>query len=443
MRMRKLGLGQSVTFFASPEIQRRIRQIRDMASQDSLKVLDVLVWSITETWLDLRKSVPLWATQGIRHQKQEVIWQRSIAGGNKKLKNMDTTELDRYLEDEAQTLRQRYAPKRGASQNEHFELKELNDPDLHPRRDQLCLIREKCRERNMISLESAALQEEQERELSPELERETQVQRPHPKEPASHKVEACVRTFVTDGYFTTGEKDRGFLPAFTAFQDSAAAKLFNPRQFPCEIYVTADFTRTVVVTKNHVSDLYQRPVHWVVISRKCVNRSGQKAMVIMSPWEVNVLYDKLKMSKHVTLHQYIARKNLAFPSLDDLTLFTLPRLPEDWTHPAALVIQLNLFAGQLWLNSYDQYIELCRFLGLSYKVSGDEKMIGADGFEGRTRRNPDCVFTESPVTFLKIVLGIRTDAQGMKRTDLGRITRGEILREEDFEGRDDGWLVAR
>ncbi len=45
-----------------------------MEDSRQLTVTDVLVYAIVETWDDAHRSLPLWATQGLRHQHQEVVW---------------------------------------------------------------------------------------------------------------------------------------------------------------------------------------------------------------------------------------------------------------------------------------------------------------------------------------------------------------------------------
>jgi hypothetical protein len=49
MRMRKLGSGQSVTFYISPEMQKRIRNLGKIEDPRPLTVTDVLVCAIAET----------------------------------------------------------------------------------------------------------------------------------------------------------------------------------------------------------------------------------------------------------------------------------------------------------------------------------------------------------------------------------------------------------
>lgn len=110
-------------------------------------------------------------------------------------------------------------------------------------------------------------------------------------------------------------------------------------------------------------------------------------------------------------------------------MYTIPTLPVGWAAPRRLILQLNPFAGQLYLRSYSEYTELREFLGLAYEANtSNETDIGIDGFVGMSNTNRDCVFTESPVPFLKaLVTQIRRGCQDIGRTDIGCILAGELL----------------
>ena len=71
----------------------------------------------------------------------------------------------------------------------------------------------------------------------------------------------------------------------------------------------------------------------------------------------------------VTLHLYAPRQNREFKCLDRLDLFTEGKSFDRIHLPAILVLQLNLFAGQLYLSSFKEYTEVCEFLGLSVESS--------------------------------------------------------------------------
>src|SRR5437588_10731210 len=72
MRMRQLGKGHSVMFFAPGEVDRRIRSLcpNGRAPGDDIHVIDVLRWAMDETCEDVRHHLPFWAQQGLDHHKR-------------------------------------------------------------------------------------------------------------------------------------------------------------------------------------------------------------------------------------------------------------------------------------------------------------------------------------------------------------------------------------
>ncbi|CAG8236832.1 unnamed protein product [Penicillium salamii] len=77
--------------------------------------------------------------------------------------------------------------------------------------------------------------------------------------------------------------------------------------------------------------------------------------MIISPYEANVLMLVIEKSQAVTLHLYAPRQNWEFAPLDRLSLYNTPRIQEISLIPTVLRRQLNLFVGQLYLESYGDY----------------------------------------------------------------------------------------
>ena len=132
-------------------------------------------------------------------------------------------------------------------------------------------------------------------------------------------------------------------------------------------------------------------------------------MVLVSQWEACKLKrviermaasGKEKAVAPVTLHAYLPRPSLTFEYMEDLKTYSVPAVPANWEAPQDLVMQLNLFAGQLYLRSYDEYKRVCRYIGLAYVANEDQEMaVPPDGFVGR-RKYSECEFKASPVAFL-------------------------------------------
>ncbi|OJJ43588.1 hypothetical protein ASPZODRAFT_28243 [Penicilliopsis zonata CBS 506.65] len=383
MRMRGLGHGQTVVFCVPEEIQAKITP-----EPRSITVSDVLCWVISETATDMRRSIPLWAAQGRRFQRQEALWEADV----------DSVHAQLFLEDESQSLSERYQPKQQ-------EVIDTAPADA---------ITARCREFDNLDL-AAHFHEEQERELSPEIEQERHVQRPPPVDPAKHAIHPDVHRFISTGMKATSS---AFIPAFEALENTSIAGTFDLSQFPRNLWVTDDFARTVLA--RGASDLYQRGVQWIITS--------QFSMVIVSPYEADQLIDSIKKSTHVTLHIYGPRQNQRFRSLDSLDWYSVP---SGRTVPRESIVQLNLFAGQLYLGTFEEYVEVCNFLNLAWESTRDDQRIAADGFildQTQSRR-----FKTSPVQFLRGLLQSIRAHGGMDRTHLGRMLDGVLLSRGDFE----------
>ncbi|XXH01952.1 hypothetical protein Hte_008315 [Hypoxylon texense] len=159
MRMRMLGEGQSVVFCVPEEIQAKIRALKSETRRLSgldVSMLDILSWTIGETWRDMHRNMALWAAQGRRSELHKKIWEEARAHGEVEPGQIQEINFGedlarRYLEEEAQTLEFRYRPRINQSLKRSGQLIGT-DP-----------IALRCSEFNDLSLDgSAALQEEEE-----------------------------------------------------------------------------------------------------------------------------------------------------------------------------------------------------------------------------------------------------------------------------------------
>jgi len=147
MRMRQLGKGQSIVFCVPEEIKSSILARSSKFEGANIDVSDLLEWAISETCIDTRRSMPLWATQGQRFEKQSAIWAQSCG-----LENMSKDIAEGFLEDEAQSLDFRYRPRSSTSNITSF-LKAGENKNLDR-------IIEHCQEFKNLEFVSSTLQEE-------------------------------------------------------------------------------------------------------------------------------------------------------------------------------------------------------------------------------------------------------------------------------------------
>ncbi|EKD21257.1 hypothetical protein MBM_00370 [Drepanopeziza brunnea f. sp. 'multigermtubi' MB_m1] len=428
MRLRKLGKGQSVCFAPSLEIRLKILHCNGKSVGDDIDVADVLAWCITNTWQSTKRSVPLWATQGIRHYRR-----RAACDTESGLPSIPRS----ILEPEAQSLEQRYGI--GIKQSKEREVVFGNSgrSQFASFTKMIDEIREKCRDFGLTSFQDSSLHEEQERELQPENEREQEIERPSPLPARPHHTHPDVVRFVTNGEINRFSP--AFKPAFMTLMNTSAGAALEVPAWPQDLLVSTDFGETVVLKNGDQMDQYLRPVHWLLTLKRS---KSFITVLIISPQEANALLPIIREKNLVTLHVYTPRLSLANNTLEDLAFCAIPPLPADWVAPP-IGIQIGLFAGQLYLKNKEEYLALCWFLGLCYRTPDDLVRVAVDGFvHHEDRVNLDtkmaryCRFQRSPVPFLRLLFAMRRKGQGFVDSHLGRILNGELLRDEHFVGPD-------
>ncbi|CCO35811.1 hypothetical protein BN14_09931 [Rhizoctonia solani AG-1 IB] len=176
MRMRKLGHGQSVMFAAPPEIHAQILNASPnlVENNGTIDALDVLRWAMLQTCKDLQHHVSHWAQQGIEYARRH-------EADEQYKKNHDIAALrKRWTTPEARPLEEMYGVLSPEERSHKTTLthRAFNIPEL---RKGLELM-------GIQTLEDPSMDEEQEREVTHEVEREEQVERPPKRKPAIHSI---------------------------------------------------------------------------------------------------------------------------------------------------------------------------------------------------------------------------------------------------------------
>ncbi|KAG2744148.1 hypothetical protein P692DRAFT_20809618 [Suillus brevipes Sb2] len=414
MRMRKLGHGHTVMFFAPPEVDRSIREVnRRESNEGNIKVSDILVWAMTETCSDIQHRASQWLQHGEDYKSRHSAWSSFLSD------NITPTELARsWLQPEAKHLEKLYAPALTGS--------------IAPQTSQDDELLEICSSLGLSVSPDNRLDEEQEREVVHEIEREREVERPPQMPAAAHRIDEDVRYFIRTGYIPEGSH------AFTAVFDTlttTSAAFSGCQPWSRDVLASRDFT-TTVVTKGK-TDRYIRPVNWVLSSNTV---SDAPVLVIVSPFEVNVLLSEIRASKQVHLHAYTPRVTKMMKSCDDLRLYITPSLPRWIPHAHdTLIRQLNVFAGQLYFPHQRAYVNLCRFLGIHTVDLEDQGHfeIQSDGFIRPEHRPPvaKCSnnFQQSPIPMLKVLFCMRRKGMGYLPTHVGKLLVARRLTVEDFK----------
>ncbi|KAF5344594.1 hypothetical protein D9758_013920 [Tetrapyrgos nigripes] len=434
MRMRQLGKGQSVMFLASYEVDQKIRRIADLDDNASVTSFHVLTWTYTETVADVERYIPHWLGQGVDYMKRKAAWDHFSVSGR-------VGDLSVWKQPEARTLQQMYGTNRKENQ-------EIVD-DLQ--QDEFLELRERCRllgwdiSQNTMSI---SVDEEQEREVSVEIEKEQHVEKPSPREPADHQVsiESFIQTGIIPKRYVLSPgmqvPPRDATSVFPLFSVLPIPGLRLREQWCKGLVCTIDFARTVKDLPSIGEDM--RPVTWIISGGYFANRTP--ILVVISPFEANELRSAIeKNTVGLHLHVYAPKLTQNQLSFEDLRFLAAPPLPLTWTPPNPLMmLQLNLFAGQLYLKDWETYKLLCLFLGLHLPDEQSESMedraiqyYESDGFVKPDHRSEKmrllCPFKASPLSDLKTLYGFRRKGSGYAFTHMGRILAGRSLERKDFD----------
>ncbi|KAB5592328.1 kinase-(PK-like) protein [Ceratobasidium theobromae] len=420
MRMRQLGHGQSVMFAAPPEIDNQIRNAspRALGVEDKVDTLDVLRWAMLETCKDLQHHVSHWAQQGVEHH-------RRAEAQLKYEKNRSISTLKQaWTTPESRSLEKMYGvpPPHLGVEHSSFTQQAFAIPSLRERLELLGIQR----------LDDPSMDEEQEREVSHEIEREQQVERPLKRQPAIHAIHSDVHHFIQTG--TMQAQHSGIVSLFLPLGSSST------RSWSQELFASIDFLRTIAGTSGHYLSDFIRPVNWVV-------RGKGNVLLVLGPQEVNGLLPLIRQSSLVRLHVYAPRVTRSMRSFSDLQFYSVPARanPSKIFQLARTQIQFDLFAGQLYLADYEEYLLLCAILGLHALPCNQNEQIDSqvesDGFIKPENRfhiaeyypeYAQCKFTSSPIPILRDLIGRRRKGMKYIGTHIGGILHGQALTQNDF-----------
>jgi hypothetical protein len=407
MRMRQLGKGHSVMFFAPREVDHGIRSLipSEMATDNRISVLDVVRWAIHETCEDICHHVPYWAHQGLDHYKRLVAYKEYRTSGDLRVLRKA------WLQAESQTLEEMYWTASGSKTIS--EIKGV--PSLGERIERL----------GVTKLVNVRMAEEQEREVHREIEVTipTCIKRPPKVQPAHHIIHADILEFIE-----TGELPESSMHIFPLLAPLNMAKsLESTNEWSPSPLATADFITTVIDSNGEELTEYLRPVNWILSSG-----SGKKGtIVVISPYEANELLPVIRKSNKVRLHIYAPRVTTSMRSFSDLTFYSIPdSKTEGWSAPAHVRIEINLFAGQLYFDSVEEYWSVCSLLAL-WMAHPQAKYSEVDGFVPRAyRTGRDSPFARSRMPILKKLMELRRKGMSYHLTHLGQVLNGRPLSEE-------------
>ena len=193
------------------------------------------------------------------------------------------------------------------------------------------------------SSQNVSMHEEHEREVTQEVEEETQIERPPKATPLRPSVDPRLPEFIAKG-------DLHCLmdmpTAYDAIIPTTSKQIVAGFRVWMHLRVTKDFARAVEQPRAGYCGNYLRPASWILTLKEAPECT---LLLLISPYEANELLTKIMHhSSRVRLHAYEPRvaKSMSFV---DVGPEPPPPSVEEWQNLGiSLRRELNYFAGQLY-----------------------------------------------------------------------------------------------
>lgn len=405
MRLRKLAQGQTLMFLAPPEVHQSITELAGKP-EDQLDGYDVIAWSLEQSCQSIERSQPLRILQGLNYSQRQVTMDR-FSNACPDLDNLakemtvSSEPVNAFREKEEQGLHELYAPA-SLKGNASPGVIESSQDSIDPTVQTLLAM---WRALDSAESEGTSMNAEHEREVAHEVEEETQIQRPPRMKALPRAVDPDLHDFITTGRLENFMK---FSIVYDGVVKMTSAKLDGKSDPWPHLRVTKDFVRTVEPPQSGYYDSYLRPVNFVLTCKREVKPSF---LLIISQYEANEFLREIQgPTSGVRLQVYEPRVMKSMTAVD-VGPEPVSQSVEDWQSlSSGIRRELNLFAGQLYFNSYKDYKKLSTDLG--------------------ARLNPSIEQTQS---FVKAWIAIRRKGQDFLQSHIGQMASGRAIQEEAFE----------
>ncbi|KAG0619346.1 hypothetical protein M758_4G132600 [Ceratodon purpureus] len=412
MRMRMLGEGHSVSFWASQEVHTSITQ-QSSSSNYKLSTIDVLHWVIRNTVEAIKDGFRHWGSQGIAHARKKVVNQlyESNQGVDSLLElgllstDPEVTELVMsYGGERKETMLPMIMTSRLNSTAKDMETQIGHDAGTLVLR-QGSPVTEKIRMyAGGVKCFYQVLDEEQERELEHELEEEAEKQRPGAATPRKPILSHDVRELASSGFFYP-DPNGSFLPLMDVFRGTSLWELAESRGWSDKLFVTREFAMVLAPESVSTGVAFLRPVAWCAVATDSGIKRHCPIKAILHMFAPRIHREQNLMLGDRSLSLPVGGSNQAQPI------------------PDSLIAQLIAFSGGAFFKNACEQDAYCDFLGLyprpRSRIEDDAFQRGDiqdDGFLPPKKRQQSelmkmegdvCAFQKSPVRFISKLLTAR------------------------------------
>ncbi|KAI1080316.1 hypothetical protein F5B20DRAFT_589398 [Whalleya microplaca] len=453
MRLRQLGTTQSVVFFAPSEVNQSIRDLRSKREDEKVDSSDVIHWLIDNTCDGIEQLQPLYYSQGIdfcnRMQAAQDFPNFLVDDEHR------AAFLSAIRHTERQTLQQLYGPQTKAKAKTSAK----SNPKIASFVKELD-ARKKSFQDTGQAVHASALQEvEQERETEIEVEAVRQVKKPLAYTPYSFPgLHKDLEIFSRTGRIPAGSDV--FVHVLRALARTTLGKKYKVNRdiSTSQLFVSAEFERTVKLILESTNDNFLRPVQWILYC------SSPEAAVIVTPEEAEILIQIIReteregIKRPTYLLTYAAPVTRRMMHFNDLKYYTIPAVPDGWFPPEWLKTELGFFGGRLYFD-WPEYSNICRLLDINVFApmvefessetestdrrtasaieSGTEATSEPSKSEGTAKpavpppfRAQTTGLTPKPYTFTQEYLAVRHRGQDFSHTPMGFVCTGKPLNQD-------------
>lgn len=453
MRMRMLGRGHQISFWASHEADIGIRKSCGKSATDAVTTKDVTEYIGKNSEQFEKDGMSHWLNASLNYAKK-------FAAHKYLEKHAQQSTIDALLQQlgercsdpEFVKLDYLYGAKTPVelmddARTKFFRIEMLYNKD----KEIFKWIRDELEDKVTAKLEENAAgvercakfldgENEKELELEIELEEIREVQRPQIRVPVEPKFNKMLRTFLNGGdnqwrIFQQLVAENVIKPLPYILQRSRLFPIIKPelKAWDTNLWVTQDFLSVVQLNEGDTDDEYLRPIWWIV-RVNADNQRHQQAdtFIVISPFECNKLITRFRAnSGHSTLHMFSAKLSESQSKLINDGALQMPASATDATIPLNTIAQLSMFAGSMYFDSREEESAYCSFMGIIPKPRTAEQdqafelgYINDSGYVPQRNRIhlPElmCRFEENPD---RIALGIIERRRGVscKRSHVKQI----------------------
>ena len=407
MRMRMLGDGHHVKFYASNEVNSQIEK----KVVNKIHSHHVLEWAIDNSIKQIKNDLFFWAHQGLSFYLRKASYDNFIH-----LKHDLESYFNTCKEKSSNSLSHLYGQNRlelfivEIIQNSSNKLKRSFESINTNSEDYISVfegIINKLKEHipNLRKFDQL-LNEEMELEIEKEIEQEIEIERPNEAKPYKQILDRDVEQFVKKSVFN--KKSASFIPFMQSLKSSTIYEYLEENAWSNKIYATKCFAQTVE-TKDF-DDYFLRIPRWIATNRTCVNEEDE-IYLIMSSFEADSLFFSLQDTNKISFLMMMPRNK------QDQRFISYPSI----SIPPQISQQILIFCGSFYFkDKADEEIFLA-FAGYlpsprkkELQIKFEEKLITPNGYVPYDKRSQvylvgdnKCEFINDPSNFIKKLIEIR------------------------------------